>query len=121
MKKVAFNGGFLIDGTGKAPVENSVVLVEDDKITYAGENRAIPPECEIVDITGKTIMPGLIDAHLHFSGNLTDNDTDWVMEHNYQKAVVAVQQTHECLETGLTTVGEFLDSASTFATCLSKR
>lgn len=51
-------------------------------------------------------MPGLIDTHLHFSGNLTDDDSDWVLESVEQKAVVAVQQAHECLETGLTTVGE---------------
>ncbi|NLG93293.1 MAG: amidohydrolase family protein, partial [Clostridiales bacterium] len=42
----------------------------------------------------------------HFSGNLTDNDSDWVLEHPIQKTVVAVQQAHECLEHGLTTVGE---------------
>ena len=64
----------------------------------------IPGGYEIMDISGKTVMPGLIDVHLHFSGNLTDNDTDWVMEDVIQKAVVAVQQAHECLESGLTTV-----------------
>ena len=106
MKKTAFAGGLLIDGTGAAPVADSMVLVENEKITYAGVKKEIPGDFEIVDITGKTLMPGIIDAHLHFSGNLTENDTDWVMEDNLQKAVVAVQQAHECLEAGLTTVGE---------------
>jgi imidazolonepropionase-like amidohydrolase len=106
VKKIAFKGGLLIDGTGAEAVQNSLVQVEDDKIVYAGPGKAIPADYEIRDITGRTIMPGLIDAHLHFSGNLTGNDTDWVMEPNYQKAVVAVQQAHECLEAGLTTVGE---------------
>ena len=46
-------------------------------------------------------MPGLVDTHLHFSGNLTENDSDWVMEDNIQKAVVAVQQAHECLALSL--------------------
>ena len=36
MKKVAFKGGLLIDGTGAEPVVNSLVLTEDDKIAYAG-------------------------------------------------------------------------------------
>ena len=106
MKKVAFKGGLLIDGTGAEPVVNSLVLVEDDKIAYAGADREIGPDYEVVDITGKTIMPGLIDSHLHFSGNLTDDDSDWVLEDVVQKTVVAVQQAHECLENGLTTVGE---------------
>ena len=106
MKKVAFKGGLLIDGTGAEPVVNSLVLTEDDKIAYAGADKEIGPDYEVVDITGKTIMPGLIDSHLHFSGNLTDDDSDWVLEDVVQKPVVAVQQAHECLENGLTTVGE---------------
>ena len=106
MKKVAFKGGLLIDGTGAEPVGNSLVLTEDDKIAYAGADKEIGPDYEVVDITGKTIMPGLIDSHLHFSGNLTDDDSDWVLEDVVQKTVVAVQQAHECLENGLTTVGE---------------
>ena len=106
MKKVALKGGLLIDGTGAEPEVNSLVLVEDDKIAYAGADREIGPDYEVKDITGKTIMPGLIDSHLHFSGNLTDDDSDWVLEDVVQKTVVAVQQAHECLENGLTTVGE---------------
>ena len=106
MKKVAFKGGLLIDGTGAEPVVKSLVLTEDDKIAYAGADKEIGPDYEVVDITGKTIMPGLIDSHLHFSGNLTDDDSDWVLEDVVQKTVVAVQQAHECLENGLTTVGE---------------
>lgn len=106
MNKIAFKGGFLIDGTGAEPVKNSLVLVEDDKITYAGPEKAVGADYQVKDITGKTIMPGLIDSHLHFSGNLTDDDSDWVLEDVVQKTVVAVQQAHECLENGLTTVGE---------------
>lgn len=106
MKKTAFKGGLLIDGTGSEPVANSLVLVEDGKIAYAGGDRETGPGYEVQDITGKTIMPGLIDSHLHFSGNLTDDDSEWVLEDVVQKTVVAVQQAHECLENGLTTVGE---------------
>ncbi len=104
--KVAFLGGLLIDVVKKETVKNSLVLICDGKIVYAGENKEIPCEYEVYDITGKTIMPGLIDAHLHLSGNLTSNDTDWVTEDNIQKTVVAVQQANECLEAGLTTIGE---------------
>lgn len=108
--KIALSGGLLIDGTGRDAIPNSIVLIEDKKITYAGALADLPENAasgyEVIDISGKSVMPGIIDAHLHFSGNLTENDTDWVMEDNIQKAVVAVQQAHECLEHGLTTVGE---------------
>ena len=79
-EKMAFVGGLLIDGNGNAPIENSLVLVDDKKIVYAGEQGPKTDGYKIMDIKGKTIMPGLIDTHLHFSGNLTDNDSDWVLE-----------------------------------------
>lgn len=106
MKKTALKGGRLIDGTGCAPIENALILISDKTIEYAGVPLPFGENYEIVDTTGKTIIPGLIDSHLHFSGNLTDNDTEWVLEDPIQKTVVAVQQARECLEHGLTTVGE---------------
>lgn len=85
MGKYAFVGGTLIDGTGAAPIKDSLVLVDDKKITYAGKKAEIPEGFEVRDISGRTIMPGLIDTHLHFSGNLTDDDNDWVIETVAQK------------------------------------
>lgn len=105
-EKIAFVGGLLIDGTGAPAVKNSLVLVDEGKIVYAGANDRPYEGYEVRDITGKTIMPGLVDSHLHFCGNLTGNDTEWVTEPNDQKTVVAVQQAHDCLESGITTVGE---------------
>lgn len=106
MSKIAFLGGLLIDGTGKDPIENSLVIVEDKKIQYAGLMKEVGDEYEKVNIEGKTIMPGLIDTHLHFSGNLSDNDSEWVLEPVIQKTIVAVAQAREALEHGLTSVGE---------------
>ena len=108
--KTAFVGGQLITGRHRPPVQDSLVIIENGGIIYAGErNYDMAPDLsgfDVVDITGKTVMPGLIDTHLHFSGNLNDNDSDWVREPLLQKQVMAVQQSRECLENGLTTVGE---------------
>ena len=92
MKKTAFIGGILIDGAGNRPVADCTVLVEGKMISYAGPRQHVGGDFEHIDITGKSIMPGLIDTHLHFSGNLSDNDSDWVLEDPVQKAVVAAQQ-----------------------------
>ena len=108
-KKYAIVGGKLVDGTGAEPVENSLVLVEEDgKISYAGPHEDVPADkgYEVIDAAGKTVMPGLIDTHLHFSGNLTDDDTDWVMQPLLEKQAVAVKQAYDCLTHGLTTVCE---------------
>jgi len=70
----AFVGATLIDGTGGAPRANAVILVEGGRIAAVG-NRGeipIPPESRVIDANGKWIVPGLIDAHIHFfqSGGL---------------------------------------------------
>lgn len=104
--RFAFVGGLLIDGTGEDPVQNSMVIVEDKRIAYAGPMMDVSADLQQVDISGKVIMPGLIDTHLHFCGNLSANDSDWVLEPLFQKAICAVAQAAEALENGLTSVGE---------------
>ncbi|WP_053956081.1 metal-dependent hydrolase family protein [Inediibacterium massiliense] len=106
MNKIAFIGGLLIDGNGEKPIKDSLVLIEDKRIQYAGPMIDMDDEYKKIDITEKTIMPGLIDTHLHFSGNRTDDDTEWVLEPVIQKTIVAVAQAYEALEHGLTSVGE---------------
>ena len=83
MAKTAFVGALLINGTGAEPVKDSLVLVNDRKIEYAGPRKEFGGDYKKVDVSGKTIIPGLVDSHLHFSGNLTDDDSDWVLENVY--------------------------------------
>jgi cytosine/adenosine deaminase-related metal-dependent hydrolase len=70
----AFSGATLIDGTGSAPIPNSVVLVRGDRIVAAGPaaDVPVPADATVVDTAGHWIIPGLIDAHVHFfqSGSL---------------------------------------------------
>lgn len=106
IKKIAIKGALLIDVVEKKTIENSLVIVEDEKIVYAGEMHDNINDCDVIDASGKTIMPGIIDTHLHFSGNLSDDDSDWVLEPNTQKAIIASLQAKECLDGGVTTVGE---------------
>src|SRR5690625_1640804 len=62
--------GTLIDGNGGEIIENSGVLIKDDKILDVGPADRVnaPEDAEVIDVTGKTIMPGLIDAHIHLLG-----------------------------------------------------
>jgi len=60
--------GTLVDGTGRAPVPNAVVILTDGKISFAGpaqHAQTIPPTRNIIDARGGTIMPGLVEAHFH--------------------------------------------------------
>ena len=64
---LAIIGGFLIDGFGGPPVRDSVVLVKGDQIVAVGESGRlpVPPDARVIDANGYTVMPGLIDAHVH--------------------------------------------------------
>ncbi|HJQ26680.1 MAG TPA: amidohydrolase family protein [Blastocatellia bacterium] len=64
----AFTGATLIDGTGSAPIADSVVLTEGDRIIAAGPRASvkIPPKATVIDMRGKTILPGLWDMHAHY-------------------------------------------------------
>lgn len=61
-------GATLYDGTGGSAIENSVVVIKDDRIDCVGttDNCTLPRNGQIIDVSGKYIMPGLIDAHMHF-------------------------------------------------------
>ena len=63
----AFVGARIIDGTGRPPVENGVLLVRNGRVESIGPASKIklPPGTERVDVSGRTIMPGLINAHGH--------------------------------------------------------
>src|SRR5205085_2436980 len=60
-------GARLIPGDGSAPVENSAFLVENAKFTKIGKKGELRPPAGAmrVDLSGKTVMPALVDAHVH--------------------------------------------------------
>ena len=61
---IALTGGKIITMCGKS-LERGTLLVRDGKIWGVGSNINLPPGCKVIDITGKTVTPGLIDAHTH--------------------------------------------------------
>jgi imidazolonepropionase-like amidohydrolase len=65
---LAFTNANLIDGTGSGPVGGTTVLVEGKRIAAVGRDVAVPGGATVIDLRGKTLMPGLIDSHAHFGG-----------------------------------------------------
>lgn len=67
-------GGTIIDGTGRPAVANGVVVVRGDRLQCVGnaEQCRVPSGATRVDVTGRFLTPGLVDAHVHFS------QTGWV-------------------------------------------
>jgi imidazolonepropionase-like amidohydrolase len=64
---LVITNGTIIDGTGASPIQDGIIVIQDDQIKFIGQNQefSIPPEAEVVDALGGTIMPGIIDAHVH--------------------------------------------------------
>ena len=62
-----FEGARLITGDGGAPIENSAFVVENNRFTAVGRRGqvAVPPGAARVELTGKTVMPAIVDAHGH--------------------------------------------------------
>ena len=65
--RLLIENGALIDGTGAAPVENALIVVEGNRIARVGSAMPARPDDTVIDATGKYILPGLIDAHCHLS------------------------------------------------------
>jgi len=65
---IAFTGATLIDGTGAAPVADSVVVIDGNRIIAAGPRTKvkIPKAATVIDMRGKTLLPGLWDMHAHY-------------------------------------------------------
>lgn len=63
----------LIDGTGRAPIKGAALLVEHRRIKYVGVAHRAPAPVGVrrVEYPGRTIMPGLVDAHVHLTGDTT--------------------------------------------------
>ena len=65
---ILFEGGRLIMGDGKAPIENSAFIVNNDRFSSVGRKGELqpPPGAARIDLTGKTVMPAMVDVHSHF-------------------------------------------------------
>ena len=92
---VILEGARLIDGTGKPARDNAALVVEGDKITAVGTagKLARPKGARVIDVHGRTIMPGLISAHSH-AGLVagTANSADAYTREAVQAAAILYEQ-----------------------------
>ncbi len=63
----AFVGARIIDGSGRAPVENATLYIRNGRFAAVGKHVKLPRGVQRIDATGKTIIPGLISAHSHLN------------------------------------------------------
>lgn len=106
----ALRGGNLIDGTGNAVVKNATVLVVNERIARVGSASSVELSSDtmVYDVSGKTVMPGLIDGHVHLRSYAGAGQQD---VHLWNVLTFIEEQTVHCaanairaLESGVTTV-----------------
>src|SRR5262249_29487182 len=67
---VALVGARLIDGSGADPIEDATLVFEGERITALGPRSqvAVPRGATVIEAQGRTLLPGLIDCHVHVIG-----------------------------------------------------
>jgi len=96
--------GRLVDGTGAPPVPDAMVWVEGERIRFAGPAAAvsepIPADARVVDVRGGTILPGLVEAHIHLTyfdvAELADLDIKYPVEYITLLAAANARLALEC-------------------------
>jgi imidazolonepropionase-like amidohydrolase len=65
LETIAITGVRLIDGSGRDPIAGATVLIEGDRIKAVGHDLVVPQGAREIDAAGRTLMPGIIDCHVH--------------------------------------------------------
>jgi len=82
--RILFEGARLVAGNGSAPIENSAFTIENGQFTRVGRKGELTPSPGMVrvDLTGKTVIPALLDAHAHvgYTKGLTDLQENYTRE-----------------------------------------
>jgi imidazolonepropionase-like amidohydrolase len=95
---VVIRCGRLIDGRADRPAENASIVVQDGKIIAIGENATVPSGAQIVDLGRATVLPGLMDLHVHLMiGNFLN-------ESSAHKALSGMRNAQTMLRCGFTTI-----------------
>jgi imidazolonepropionase-like amidohydrolase len=95
--------GTLLTGDGER-IEDGRFLVTDDRVEAVGTQEDVAEMGERVDHSGETVLPGLIDAHLHLQGTRTMNPMDWVTESTALGTARATADLRALLAAGFTSV-----------------
>ena len=103
---VAIRAGRMFDAKAGTLLNNQVILVRGDRIEEIGPSVTIPPDARVIDLSAGTVLPGMIDAHVHNAGRGDSVE---------MKTIVMVQSATRDLEAGFTTIVD-MDSRGGFGT-----
>lgn len=103
----AIKAGRLVDPDSGTVLSDQVILIRDNKIESVGKGLSVPAGANVIDLSGKTVLPGLIDCHTHLADVRNEDDTDPFLNLKKTAAQIAfesVPNPRRFLMTGFTTV-----------------
>lgn len=125
MSAILLKNGTLFDGTGADASPNTSLLIEGNKISAVGpaDSVSAPPEAQVVDVTGKFVMPGMFNNHAHLGWDgARDLELQGTQDPEYVTTAVVIMNMRRSLEAGLTGVRDLgMNDAGFIAVDLQKR
>jgi imidazolonepropionase-like amidohydrolase len=107
-KPIVLRAARLFDGTSDSVIRNGVVVVQGNHIVAAGANIDVPANAQVIDLGDATLLPGLIDSHVHLTEENGDNYYlqyfQTLMRQPAEQAILATTFARKTIDAGFTTV-----------------
>ena len=107
-KAIVLRAARMFDGTSDSIIQHGTVVVQGNRIVAAGGSVAIPVDAQVIDLGDVTLLPGLIDAHVHLTDqsgeNYYLNYFQNLMRQPAEQALLATTFARKTIDAGFTTV-----------------
>lgn len=96
--------GQLVDPAAGRVLDNQVIVIEGERVTRVGRNLPIPADAHVIDLSDKTVLPGVMDMHTHIVGHLDEDFFAGLFQSPHRAVIGGVVNAEKTLMAGFTTI-----------------